>query len=444
MSTPRPTQLYDVAVVGSALPGLVAAALLAQRGLRVLHVAEAPVGVYDDAGWRLPTAPQPLPAPRILPAVREVLEELTLAPLVNRALHPIDVQLLLPKARFSPRDEVDRRRALGPAAEAVGAALARLAGQVEETAAAAAGPLLPASAGERFRRWRHARAHRAVATRPLALDGAGPIADALLALHRFAAGDAEAPSALSFARATAPLLHGVHRLPDGGLAAQLVGHVRARRGDALLAKVEELGFERGAFAGLRIRGELWRARTLISALPAARLAELVPDGRRRRRVEAFAAPASAVPLHVRSLVLAAEGVPPGLGPLALAVGNGPAALIQLGPATRTDGTDDPAHRVVTVAAWEDGPTLDALIEEFLPFHDRHVRHRSAPPEAPAAWRIEGERTLGVGGLPMHVPLAGVLHAGPELLPGLGLEGAFLAGRAVARAAQARARQSRGP
>jgi len=441
----RPTQLYDVAVLGGAMPGLVAAALLAQRGLRVLHVAPTAAGLYESGGWRMPTAPQLLPSPKLLPIVRETLDELTLGPVIQRALEPVALQLLLPRSRFEPLRERELQRAFGAEAAPIAAALARLAAQVEATAPVAAGaPLLPLTLGERLRRWNHVRANRAILEAPLALDGAGRLEAALLALHRFASLSCDdRPGGFAFARATAPLLHGLHHLPDGGLEAQLVGHVRARRGDALVARVEEVVLERGRFAGLRIGGELWRARSLVAALPAAELAGLLPEGRRRAAVRQVAEPITAVPLRVRSLVVRSAGLPQPLAPLAIATAAGGAvALLQTTPAWRDDGKEEKDARILTVASWAREEEVDALLEELLPFHERWIRHRAAPPIEPAAFRFAAPRQPAFEGLPVRSPVGGILHAGPELLPGLGLEGAFLAGRSVAAAAQAIAGKDR--
>ncbi|WP_373046374.1 hypothetical protein [Vulgatibacter sp.] len=433
----RPTQLYDVAVLGGALPGVVAAALLAQRGLRVLHVAPTAPGSYESGGFRLPLAPELLPATKILPALRESLDELSLAAVVNRSLQPISAQVVLPRARLELREERELQRAFGGEAAGVAGALARLAASVEEFAPAVGGPLLPQGLGERFASWRHRRSNRTLLEAPLVLDGAGPMEAALLALHHFTAADASPPNAVAFARATAPLLHGFHRLPEGGLAAHLVGHVRARRGDALVAKVDEIALEGSRFAGLQIKGELWRARTLIAALPASELVALLPESRRRDKLAAQAEAATATPLHLRSIVLAAQGLPPGLGPLAVVAGfGGGEVLLEQRPALRSDGKEDPSLQILTALSTAGGDALEAILEEVLPFHRRHVRHEATPPSHPARYELAGERPFGFEGVSPRTALPGVLLGGPELLPGLGLEGAFLAGRRLAQAIQA--------
>lgn len=429
MKAPKPTQRYDVAVLGNALPGLVAAALLAQRGLRVLHVASVGAGLYESGGYRLPTGPDLFPSPKSVPAVRDTLDELALAAQIQRAMQPLQAQLLVPRARF----EIDAiERVLGADAAQ---AFARAANTAEEHAAASQAPLLPQTLGERLRLWRHTAQNRAIFEAPLEVPEA--LRDLLLALHRFAAADEARPSALAFSRATAPLLAGIHRLPEGGLAAQLVGHVRARRGDALVAKVEQVVLERGRFAGLQIGGELWRARLFLAALPAAQLLPLLPDGRRAERLRTQSATAvQHRPLEVRNLVVASEGLPPALGSLALAAGfDGAPALFEVRPATRIDGTEDRSARVVTVTAAAGGEKLNALIEEVLPFHRDHLRHASDSPDPAPSLALLGHRKRGYEGLPVRTPIPGLLHAGPELLPSFGLEGGFLAGRTVAAAAQ---------
>lgn len=52
---PATQRIYDACVVGSQLGGVVAGALLARRGYRVLHVDHDGVGsCYDDGGYLLP------------------------------------------------------------------------------------------------------------------------------------------------------------------------------------------------------------------------------------------------------------------------------------------------------------------------------------------------------------------------------------------------------
>ncbi len=81
-------------------------------------------------------------------------------------------------------------------------------------------------------------------------------------------------------------------------------------------------------------------------------------------------------------------------------------------------------------------------ECFLPFLSRHVVHESSPQLSPRAagaserrlhprLEIARPRQLGVSGLEPHAVLKNVVLANQEVLPGLGLEGQFLAGLSAA-------------
>lgn len=415
MKNLRPTRLYDVAILGNGLPGLVAGALLAQRGQRVLHLPHEPLDRYESGGFRLPVLPDLLPDPKRVPAMKEVLDELHLFPQFYRDLEPLPLQILLPEARLDLAEEGELERAFGERqGAAIAAGLARLAARSEETAAAARGPWLPRGLGERIRAWRHRRSHRELLAAPLRLDEAGPLAPILHALHRVSGAGAE--SAFAFARATAPLLPGIFRHP-AGLRTLLSGHVAAHRGDRLEdVRAESIVLEGGRFAGLQIGGELWRARTLLAALPAARLTSLLPEGRRAARLAArLGAASSGRPLFVRSLILDPRGVPEPLGPLAVAAGFGDARAV-------IDQRADGERRILTVVSEEGGPALEALLEEVLPFHRRHLVHEATPEEEPKGLlSLQDPAT----------PIPGLLLAGPDLLASMGVEGAFLAGRALA-------------
>ncbi len=66
---PATQRLYDVCVIGSQLGGVVAGALLARRGFRVLQVAHDDAGFqYVDHGYVLPFGPAMVSTPRHLPS----------------------------------------------------------------------------------------------------------------------------------------------------------------------------------------------------------------------------------------------------------------------------------------------------------------------------------------------------------------------------------------
>ena len=93
---------YDVVVLGRRLGALLAGALLAKRGFRVLFLGQDDVAPsYLAAGIEMPRAPFAF-LPSQAPVVRRVLSELALHQLVRRHLTPADpsMQVCLPNHRF--------------------------------------------------------------------------------------------------------------------------------------------------------------------------------------------------------------------------------------------------------------------------------------------------------------------------------------------------------
>ncbi len=96
------TNFYDVIVCGSELAGLVSAALLARRGLRVLllgHDTDRPS--FDAGGIALSRAPALLPALESQPIAR-VLTELNSVQVIRRRAPILSpgYQVALPRRRF--------------------------------------------------------------------------------------------------------------------------------------------------------------------------------------------------------------------------------------------------------------------------------------------------------------------------------------------------------
>src|SRR6185503_10927227 len=98
-----PTNTYDVMVFGDDLAGLVAAALCARRGMRVL-VAQTTASVpekYTHGAHVLPRAPLAFVG-ESSPAIRRVVAELNFVQTLKRrliALRP-QVQIVLPDGRI--------------------------------------------------------------------------------------------------------------------------------------------------------------------------------------------------------------------------------------------------------------------------------------------------------------------------------------------------------
>ncbi len=478
-----PKQVYDVVVLGSQLGGLVAGALLAKRGYRVLHVDhDGTFDGYADGGFVLPFGPTLLPPPKALPSLHAVLDELGLATDVSRALEPYpELQVLLPKARLGlPRDGAARarelRRAFGDDADPLAASIDRSAAQEEAAAKVIAERPLPAEGfWERWQLGRLAGRERALVSGDAPLGEDHELSRALRALAPFATHLDEPPTALTFARTLAPLLRAPHRYPGGlpGLAWAIRKTLPGRGGDLLgerghPAIGEELVLERGAFAGVKLLGAPapHRARVCIAATDAAALRRLVPPSRRQRKLSDLADAVRARRfLFTVNLVLPREALPPGLGEVAVVApppdGDGielSHLLLQVTPAEKERGD---ASGLCTVSA---GAFLDASVRErgeeglkaaerrvrevlsdVLPFHEQHVLVASAPYLASVGSRgsrllphplleVSLPRKLGVEGLPAIAPIARVIFAGREVLPGLGLEGEILAGQRAAELA----------
>src|SRR5271165_5127903 len=106
------SRVYDAIVLGPALGGAFAAALLARRGLRVLWAEQGgPPAAYPHQGFLWPTHALPLPLPRAVPLLEDALTELGLTTRVSRALRPLvpALQLVLPRHRLDlPLDDARR------------------------------------------------------------------------------------------------------------------------------------------------------------------------------------------------------------------------------------------------------------------------------------------------------------------------------------------------
>jgi hypothetical protein len=159
-------------------------------------------------------------------------------------------------------------------------------------------------------------------------------------------------------------------------------------------------------------------------------------------------------------VLRAEGLPPGLSDFGVVVPeNGPVGpvMFQVLPARSADDKADVSdQRVVSLGAFVPSATRDLPDDEkrklavsivdaasaVLPFFERHEVIRSSPYLDARGTRgsrllphprleVDLPRHLGVTGLPQRLSLKNLIIASREVLPGLGLEGEFIAGHRAA-------------
>lgn len=487
---PATHRVYDACVIGSQLGGVVAGALLARRGYRVVHVDHDGLGPsYEDQGWLLPWVPALLPSPRLFPAAEAALQELGLLADVQRGLEPSgpDLQLLLPRARLElARDPARRaaelRREWPADAERLEAALAGLAARFDGATPflASRPPLPPAGLRER---WDLGRALRA--TPPGAEGEPGPFAGlesqpmvrGLSVLARFLGYlDGELPP-LAAARLLGAATRGSHRIPGGveTLREMIRRKIAESRGELLGgegggAVAEALAFDDRRAAAVRVAGSKddFAARVFLLATDAPAARRLLPEAEREgKRGRLLAGLRAERQLAAVNWVLSPQALPPGLGDTALVLPEGgdedEAVFLQVSPARRAPGKGDRQEGVqvlcaagflpaaardqgeAALAAW--AARIRESLAGALPFFDQHILVESlpllaAPRERRGSrlmphplYRVAAPGPLGITGLPTRSPWANVLFAGREVIPGLGIEGEFHAGLQAAAAAE---------
>jgi hypothetical protein len=431
---PATQRVYDVCIVGSQLGGVVAGALLARRGFRVLHVSHDDPGPhYLGEGYLLPFGPAVIPAPRQLPSAEAVLSELGLSTDVARALVTThtDLQLLLPRHRVdlarepaALRDEL--RREWPGQSDALEAGFARL-GTLFDAAGLflrAVPPLPPDGFGER----------RAV-RRALKLASAGPgapsdavgearpfvgleeheLVRSLLVAHRFLTYRDGRPSPLSLVRLLGGAFRGLHRLPDGlGTLREMVRRrIAESRGDLRggpegPARASGLELSRGRVEAVRLDGssDVHVARAFVAATDVERLLALLPaDVRGGRQAAPLRRVRPSRQLLALNLVVKERALPPALGENVLALRDagggdelGNALFLQVMPARRDArrggarealGDAVPDERVVCASGFVPAGIGEAALKaaaarireavgDAIPFFERHLVAESSP------------------------------------------------------------------
>jgi len=478
-----PTHTYDLIVLGDDLAGLIAAALCARRGLRVLVVEtpSSPPEKYHVGGLTLPRAPLPFVG-ESSPAVRRVIGELNFIQTLKRRLLPLKppLQVVLPDARIEISGDGDAMarelsRELPDERGALEAFFARAA-EVSRVLEPVLGQDV-AFPPEGF--WERREIARSDARLPGADDDllpgvpAGHRARALCNLPAaFLCGaDPRSMTAAAAARAFDLVRRGAARIEGGrdALRQMLLEKLEKQHaGEVMRGLPTTIITKWGKVSGIIIEGETVGCQSLIWSGPIGELGGLVdkPPKRILAAQSAFRATAARYVLHV---VLAEAGVPEGISPLALCVADPARPLVGDNALMITvEEPDDDARVLVTAVAnvaLEDGddPATHAAelrgklltrLEEILPFSLGHLLlvhspNQALPPEGPEAtegkapqfapellWSSSLPAILGVGGLPYDAGIKGVIVASSQTLPGLGLEGAFAAGWCAARQASA--------
>jgi phytoene dehydrogenase-like protein len=475
--------VYDVIILGSQLGGALAAALLAKRGYNVLLVEHDGTGLgYEHEGYVLPYAPFVAPALKTMPAVEEAFTELGLHTTLQRHQQPHvpELQLVLPRHRVDLHADAARRRAeltreFGDQAERILADLTATTTQHETSDAfLKEGPSLPPDGF--MQAWnlkKQVRQHPGLRTEPR-LTGEDEPSKLLRNLLPFVTHLAQPESPLARTRPLSQALRTPWRYPGGrdGLRQMLFERIVELGGDLLSPEntdtyvVEELHFEGGRFAAVKLlrSDTLYRGACLVSATDAGALRRLITDRKKHRGLsEQLDLATTKSLLFAVNWVLPEAVLPRGMGELLLMDTQDPELgplLVQQHPARTTEGQEEPAHRVVCAGGFVPSSVrdlgegylqslamrIDGHLETLMPFTKSKRRVRSVPYLDAGAVRgsrlmphphytFDSEAVLGVTGLKQHTPTKNVLLAGREVLPGLGLEGEFLAGTRAVRLVQ---------
>ncbi len=431
---PATQRLYDVCIVGSQLGGVVAGAILARRGFRVLHVAHDEPGFqYVDHGYVLPFGPAMVSTPRHLPSAEAVLAELGLTTDVSRALAPSDpdLQILLPRHRIDlSRDpavmRIELRREWPRDAEALEAAFGNVSTLFDFAGffLRAAPPLPPDGFGERRAVKKAIKlAHSAPGAPSRPVDEARPfegfedheLVRTLFTAHRFLTYRDGPPSPLSLVRLLGGIFRGTNRLPGGlGTLRELVrrriaesrGELRGGPGEPAVATALEIDGGRVDAVRLADSPDAHVARAFVVATDASRfLALLPPDVRRGRAAAQLEKARVQRQLLSVNLVVKQMALPPALGENVLALRDAAggdaldnAIFLQVLPARRDmrkSATEKTAtetvadERVVCASAFlPAGEGRDALraaaarvregVADAIPFFERHLVNESVP------------------------------------------------------------------
>jgi phytoene dehydrogenase-like protein len=477
---PATQRLYDVCVVGSQLGGVVAGALLARRGLRVLHVAHDDPGFhYADHGYVLPFGPAVVPNPRHLPGAEAVLSELGLATDFSRALSPSDpdLQLLLPRHRVDvSRDaavlRTELKREWPKDAEPLEAAVATL-GVLFDFAGfflRAGPPLPPDGFGDRRAVGKAIKlASSAPGAPTVPVDEARPfrgledqeLVRSLLVAHRFLTYLDGPPSPMSLVRLLGGALRGTNRLPGGlGTLREMVrrriaesrGELRGGPGEPALATGFEIAGGRVEAVRLADSPDAHVARAFVVGTDADRLRGLLPaDVAGSRQAASLERVRVTRQLVSVNLVVKQAALPPALGDNVLALrdaaaGDGldNAVFLQVLPARRdtkkAPGEKAPVaevadERVVCASGFVPaGGGAEAIrdaaarirdaVADAIPFFERHLVAESAPLLAdPSRSALPPAHPLYEGELDERLGIAALPVRGPW-------KNLFFAGREV--------------
>ncbi len=481
---------YDVILLGMDTSTLACGALLAKRGFRALVLGQqSPAAQYELGPYKLPRTPFTWSAARSPVALR-LLSELGMGPSMRRLSSPLTpaYQVALPGHRLDvPADEADLERELErefseikrPAREH----FRQLRARAEATDRLLARDL--ALPPQTF--WE--RRELARAATGIGLDRDGAARDALSELperHPFRAAAlvptcfaaAVEPSTLTplqLCRLQAGVAIGAQQLTGGAasLHALLADRIRSCSGELRPGEhASQIVVRRSAVAGVVLSGSDEEIGTsmVVTSTDLSAMQHLVSD--RRPILDLFERIGEPQPRQYRytlNIVVKADALPAGMARDVYCVRDVNKALsgdnVFHVEATRADH-----HAILCVETLvsarsveeRDGSLDDARerligsLTELMPFlreqilvldspHDArapfstdgatltpHVQERRGPQTMPCVYAFPVTSALGLSAMPVRTTIPGLLLCGPQVAPGLGLEGELLAATAAAR------------
>lgn len=474
------TRHYEAVVVGGRLSAVVAAALLAKRGVRGLLVDDGELASEDPH-----MLVDCVPADGESDVIQLVHRELGLQDELRNRSGPIEplLQVVWDDQRLDVFDDIKVRttelhRVLGPAARGVDGFFERLqaaAGQVGEYLANAGE--LPAS-GYFGRRGARSLARRFEAV-TITVDQSDLLRDLEpQAVELFTAPltflthiEHRTPASVSvagFARPLSRFLSGTRSLRSGRTLRGLFAGVAERRAFEVQPGALESADLRGRQVHLQLagHGETITTDAMIDATGELSALAVLPHQKRKKDLSEIMQTARArATLHVLGIELDDAVIPPGMGQHLLLL-NGRKDSTRAEP----DAADRPmwvttrpgkasgrtqlvvAHPLTSARAHADG--MDALeammkarVERVVPFMSdgqpkmRALSGRGAPRSARPVlnhplFEADLDPQAGLTGVSCRTSLKNLFIAGPAVLPGLGVEGDYLAALQAADACEA--------
>lgn len=482
---------YDAVLIGLDLRTLLAGALLAKRGFRVMVVGQGqPWPSYEARGVSFPRAPFSLTSHES-PVLARVFSEIAVRPLVQRRTRPLApaLQVALPTHRFdlssAPEFVAGEVRREFPDARRFAEALWQKAEQASTRLDRLVARDLMWPPDTFFERREFARA---TLEQPFGDFTAPGPTHALPPEHAFmrvldgcAAFADGSPNVERNDARSLRILAGRLRaaeLAEGGLAGLfelLIENIRSHNGSLRLnERVDALSMRRDTLTGLHLlpSDEEVGCHFMLWGLPVARLGSLLADRNMLDPLfEESGEPRVRHHRYTLNLLLRGEAVPEGMGRDVLLLGSEPMwvqcqrlasgerALMSVEALLPAEAADARARRLagqrerMLRALGELSPFLGEHLELIDSPHDgrpaQDVRGAgSFEPGAPftrgpetmrAMYAFPRTRVHGAAALTVRTPLKRVLLCNDQVVPGFGLEGAFLtawsAARVVTRALQ---------